>query len=130
MRYFACATQPSLSAGSSSTGGTFSRVRYPFRTVSQFELMLTVPCASLGMGDDAELSSATSEGIAAGFARCAARARVRGVDAELFDSSVAAAASGAGGIGNFAISAKVVACWSATLQLHVYVWSFAVIDTA
>src|SRR5258708_3465535 len=119
MRYFAWATQPSLSVGSSSTSGTFSRVRYPLRTVNQFEPVLTVPCASLVFDDDAGLSSATSEDIAAGLAPCAARARRVRVDAAAsLVGSVVDAARGAGAIGNFAISANVVACVSATLKLH------------
>src|SRR5258708_16047714 len=106
MSYFAWATHPSLSAGSSSTSGTFSRVRYPLRTVNQFEPVLTVPCASLVFDDDAGLSSATSEDIAAGLARCAARARrARDYTSALFVRSLADPPRAPAAAGTFAISA-------------------------
>src|SRR5271170_6171043 len=51
IKYFACLRQPRLSVGSSSTGGRLSRVRYLFRTVSQFVLELTAAGISSGVGD-------------------------------------------------------------------------------
>src|SRR5208282_3588206 len=74
MRYFAWARHPRLSAGSSPTGGSLSRVRYPFRTVSQFELVPAVPGASSVIGNDAGavtagFSGAITDAVGAGFAR-------------------------------------------------------------
>src|SRR5258708_2863591 len=115
MRYFAWARHPLLSAGSSSTGGTLSRLRYLFRTVSQLPSGPVAAGLTSGVGFEvgraaAYFSGALVDVIAsgAGVARRVRRS-IGGGGGENEGASAGSAIGGTGDgeVGNFAIAANL-----------------------
>ncbi len=97
-------------------------MRYPFRTVSQFELVPAVPGASSVIGNDAGavtagFSGAITDAVGAGFARCDGRALRRGRGDAVFVGPATGGAVGAG-VGKLALALNVVSDVCATVKLH------------